>query len=202
MRRRIISMLEQLPLRQRNRLATMRLTQATAVMQMEVHGFDNTTIEMVAQISGVSVSTIYRQFRTKENLILWDEQDSAIDAELARRLPREPIVNAFRDAMIATLVDRTDQNLFLRRLKLVYSVPSIWAAAAEQDRIARRDLAAAIAATNGRSQATTTDTVIAATCLAALDVALDSWQDDDGHERLDVLITQALSAAVSLGLTD
>lgn len=43
---------------------------------------------------------------------------------------------------------------------------------------------------------------IAATCQAALDVALDSWQDDDGHERLDALITQALNAAVSLGLAD
>lgn len=191
-------MLEQPPLRQRNRLATMRQTQEAAVALMEAGSFADTTIEGIAQASGVSVSTIYRQFGTKENLILWDEQDSAIDAELANRLPRDSTVAAFRDSIIATLVNRPDQDLFLRRLKLIYSVPSIWSAAAEQDRIARRELAAAIAATSGRSRPTTADTVIAATCLAALDVALDTWQKGDGHDRLDALITEALAAATAM----
>ncbi|MGB7981775.1 MAG: TetR family transcriptional regulator [Candidatus Nanopelagicales bacterium] len=190
---------QQLSLRQRNRLASMRLVQRSAVTLMEAHGFDMTTVEEIAETSGVSASTIYRHFGTKENLVLWDEQNTAVDAELTRRLPREPVLTAFRDGVIAALVDRPDRDLFLRRLQLVYAVPSIWAVAAHADRTARTELAAGIAAVDGRRVATTADKVVAAGCLAALDVALDAWQASNGAQRLEDLICEAIAAMAALG---
>lgn len=86
-------------------------------------------------------------------------------------------------------------------LKLVYSAPPIWAAAAHHDRIARSELAAAIAAiaaTAGRTQPNMTDTIIAAACLAALDVALDEWQAHSGAQQLGDLIDHAIGAIASL----
>lgn len=185
-------------LRLRNRLAAMRVVQQCSVTLMEDHGFDATTIDEIAEASGVSASTIYRHFGTKENLILWDERDDVINAELADRLPREPALKAFRDAVVVGLAERVDQELFVRRLKLIYSVPDIWAAAAQQDRIARRELAAAFAATAGREQASMADTIVAAACLAALDVALEAWQAHDGQRALQDLIDQAMREVVRL----
>ncbi len=185
-------------LRRRNRLATMRLVQETSVTLMEDRGFDTTTIEKIAETSGVSASTIYRLFGTKENVVLWDERDDVIDAELGNRLRHDPPMKAFRDAVVSGLAEREDRGLFLRRLTLVYSAPSIWAAAAHHDRIARGELAAAIAATAGRTQANMTDMIIAAACLAALDVALDEWQAHFGGQQLGDLIDQAIGAIASL----
>ncbi len=127
-----------------------------------------------------------------------DEQDAVVDAELARRLPREPVSSAFRNAVVAGLVQRDDQELFRRRLQLIYATPAIWAAAAHQERTARNDFAAAIATTRGRGQANMADKMVAAACLTALDVALEEWQARDQAPPLDALIDHALAAAASL----
>ena len=73
--------------------------------------------------------------------MLWDERDSVIDDELGRLLGSLPPVQAFRDAVVAALADREDVELFRRRLRLIYSQPSIWSVAALQDRQNRSELA-------------------------------------------------------------
>ena len=117
---------------------TMRLVQSTAMDMFERDGYEKSTIEDVAAACGVSASTIYRHFTTKENVVLWDERDSVIDDELGRLLGSLPPVQAFRDAVVAALADREDVELFRRRLRLIYSQPSIWSVAAFRTvRIAR-----------------------------------------------------------------
>ncbi len=182
-----------LSLRQRNRLQAMRLAQSTAVDLFETNGFEATTVEAIAEPCGVSPSTIYRHFGTKERLVLWDERDRVIDDELERRLGVQAPIDAFRDATIAALADREDHDLFLRRLQLIYAEPAIWAAAAQQDRLDRSELAAGIAATAGRKTPTLADDTIAAVCLAGLDVALDHWQRSKGASSLARLITDTLA---------
>lgn len=185
--------------RQRNRLMTMRIVQEVAVDLIETRGFDDTTIEQIAEHSGVSASTIYRHFTTKENLVLWDEQDPVLDSELASRLGHQAPLRAFRDAAVSSLVERQDSDLFLRRLKLTYSVPSIWGAAARQDRLDRAELAAAIASVARRRRPIAADTVLAAVCLTILDVALEHWQASDGTQDLGELIDQTMAAATAVG---
>lgn len=191
-------MAKQMSLRQRNRLEAMRLVQATAVTMFEDQGFEATTIETIADTCGVSPSTIYRHFGTKENVVLWDERDPVIDAELSQRLGRQPTIHAFRDAVVVALAERADRELFLRRLKLIYSEPSVWGAAAQQDRTNRFEFAAAIAAIESRRRATLADEFVAAACLAALDIALDHWQRNNGRTDLADLISQTVAAATSL----
>ena len=57
-------------LRERNRLAAMRMVQETAVELFERVGYESTTIETVASASGVSAATIYRHFGNKETIVL------------------------------------------------------------------------------------------------------------------------------------
>ena len=76
-------MTETVSLRRRNRLAAMRSVQAIAVAMFESGGFEATAVEGVADASGVSTSTIYRYFGTKEMLVLWDERSEVVETELA-----------------------------------------------------------------------------------------------------------------------
>lgn len=190
-------MVPQLSLRERNRLQAMRLVQATAVGMFEVEGFEQTTIEAVANACGVSPSTIYRHFTTKENVVLWDEHDAIIDGELGERLGQQPAIQAFRDAALVGLADRDDRELFLRRLQLIYAEPAIWAAAADQDRRDRAELAAAIASISGRKQSSLADDAIAAACLIALDIALEHWQRDGGRAQLTELLDESIKAVTN-----
>ncbi|MCL1593279.1 MAG: TetR/AcrR family transcriptional regulator [Actinomycetia bacterium] len=190
--------MKKVSLRERNRLAAMHLVQGTAVAMFEDHGFDDVTIEAVADQCGVSASTIFRHFGTKENTVLWDDRDSMIEVQILERLRHQTPVQAFRDAVVFGLAERDDRDLFLRRLKLIYREPAIWAAAAQQDRIDRGELARAFAAAGGRGQLELTNEYVAAACLTALDVALDYWQREDGSTALADLVDQAVVAATHL----
>lgn len=183
-------------LRERNRLAAMRVVQVTAVESFEKRGFEATTIEAVAEVSGVSTSTIYRHFGNKESLILWDERDAVVDAELDVRLGEQPPLDAFRDAVIAALDQRDDVELFLRRLKLIYAEPRILGVAAQNEAEDRAELAKAFAAT-ARRRSGIKDEVLAAIALAALDVSLNHWQRSGGKGRLATAITKAFDATAT-----
>ena len=172
----------------------MRLAQHTAVELFEADGFDDTPVDAVAARAGVSPSTIYRLFGTKEALITWDEQDRVIDAELARRLGRQPPVDAFKEAVRVGLAERPDPELFVRRLRLMYQEDVIGAAAVEQDLRDRSGLAAAFAQGSRRKKPTLADDVLAGVCLAALDAALDHWQRAPEATSLTDLLDQAFAA--------
>ena len=184
-------------LRERNRLAAMRLVQDTAVELFERDGYESTTIEAIAAASGVSTATIYRHFRNKETIVLWDERDNTINDELEVRLGRQPPLEAFRDAAIVAYDGRNDRDRFLRRLRLVYANPSILGVAAQNEARHRSELAAGLAAADGRRRPTMEDDVTAAIALATLDVAFTRWQGAHGRQGLGRIITDAFSAAVS-----
>lgn len=182
-----------LSLRERKRLSTMRHVQATAIEMFEVDGFDATTVEAVAAAADVSPSTIYRHFGTKEAIVIWDERDRIVDHELGSRLGRQRPVGAFRDAAVVALARRDDLDRFARRLRLMFSEPSIWATAVTQDLRDRSELADAFAMVNGRAEPRLADEVLAGTCLVALDAALERWQQVDCDEDLASLIVEAFA---------
>lgn len=175
----------------------MRLVQDTAVEMFERDGFESTTIEAIAAASGVSTATIYRHFGNKETIVLWDERDTVINNELRERLGRQSPLDAFRDAAIVAYEGRDDSGRFLRRLRLVYANPSILGVAAQNDARDRSELAAGLAAADGRRQPTIEDDVTAAIALAALDVAFTRWQRVDAGEGLGDTITAAFTAATN-----
>lgn len=169
----------------------MRLVQEHAVLLIEQNGFDSTKIEDIAEATGVSASTIFRHFGTKEYLVLWDEIDDSIDLHLRKILQTATPVLGFRDAILASMGKRSDTNMFLRRLRLIYSTPAIWAEAATRDRVSRQELADAFSKLAGRKTVSIADATLAATCLAALDVALETWQSNKGKQNLTELIREA-----------
>lgn len=59
-------------LRQRNRMAAIQAIQATAMDLFDKHGYHNVHVEDIAREAGVSQSTFYRYFGTKEGLFTVD----------------------------------------------------------------------------------------------------------------------------------
>ena len=186
-----------LNLRLRNRLATIKLVQLEAIRLIETQGFDSTTIDQVSQSTGVSPSTIFRHFGTKENLVLWDELDDRIEKLLLQKLPETAPLTAFRESVLAALTQQEDMDLFLRRTKLIFGVPAIWSAAALEDRNTRAELAKAFSYFSGRRKPIIKDSLLAATCMSTLDVALDTWQAGNGKTKLGSVIEQAFDSLES-----
>lgn len=181
-------------LRQRNRIRAMRELQEIALDRFEREGFDTVTVDQVAADAGVSPSTVYRYFGTKEGIVVWDEVDRDIDAQLVARLGKQPPIEAFRDSLIATFSDDEANQALLRRVRFMYATPQIHAAAIEAELEDQEELATSFALVGGRKRPSVADDVLAATCMAALGVAINHWQESEGKSKLSQLIAEAFAA--------
>jgi AcrR family transcriptional regulator len=176
-------------LRERKRLAAMKRVQTEAVARFTADGFDHVTVEEIAAAVEVSAMSVYRWFGTKEALVLWDEFDPPILAELSVRLARQPALPAVRDTMVALLDDVYDREraLALDRAQLIFREPAL-AAAAEQDSRKLRDAFSDLFVTRGGLKEFEAR-VSAAVASALLTAAIDEWQRHDGTRPLAELIT-------------
>jgi AcrR family transcriptional regulator len=164
-------------LRERNRRTAMREVQAVALDLFERRGFDRVPVEEIASRAGVSPSTVYRHFGTKESLVTWDERDAVMERELTGRLWRgEDILSAVENSAVEAYARRADLVDFRRRLRLLITNEAVHAAAIAQDLQDRAELAKGFAAARGSRKPSVTDQVRAGACVEAIDVALEHWQ--------------------------
>jgi len=173
------------PLRERRRVTDMRRVQLRAVKLFEEHGYEEVSVERVAEAAGVSPVSIYRWFGAKERLVLWDDYDPGLLAAVAERLADLHPLEAVRDAVIAELgrVYDADRDLVLARTKLLFHEPSLLAAAM-RDAWAMQE---ALVELFGREQVAgdgSAHRVLAGAAVGVLTVAIDGWQRQDGHRPL------------------
>lgn len=168
----------------------MKRVQREAVSRFLADGFGRVTIEEIAGAAEVSAMSVYRWFGTKEALVLWDEFDPPILAEVARQLEHHAPVVAVRNAMIAVLDDVYDRerDLALDRARLIFREPALVAAAEQNSRALRAALDAMFTEQAGLDAVGAT--AIAAVAVALLTVAIESWQDHDGERPLADLIAE------------
>jgi len=164
-------------------------TQRAALKLFLSRGFDSVLVEDIAEAVGVAGSTIYRHFKTKEGIVLWDEHDEALGAGLMDRLKSQAPLEAIRDAFVQTLAERyqTDFEFQLARVSFVYATPALHAADIEADFRARDELTQALTRTLSKKHKAAAP-LLAGASLLALDVAMDRWQQGKGKHRLDILI--------------
>lgn len=87
-------------------------------------------MDQIAEAAEVSPSTVFRYFATKEELVTTDEFDPVIFAAFEDQ-PRElGLLQAWRGAMHAVFdrVSEDEMATELERMRLVMSVPELWAA--------------------------------------------------------------------------
>jgi len=97
-------------LRERKRRRTLSDIQGEALRLFVAQGYEQTTIEQIAEAAEVSPSTVFRYFATKEDLVLTDEYDPVILASLAAGPLGEPAITAMRRVLTETLAEIVEQD--------------------------------------------------------------------------------------------
>lgn len=170
----------------------MRRVQDHAVALFERRGFAAVRVEEIARAAKVGVASIYRNFGTKENLVLWDEYDPLLVAELKVELQRCPPLEALRHSVgraLARIYD-TDKWRILRRADLVTKNPAL--SAASQTNVESLRLMLEKALRRAVRDAFERE-VLCAVFTATLVVAIERWRKARGKVELGELLERALS---------
>jgi mycofactocin system transcriptional regulator len=177
--------------------------EAIALRLYAEHGFDNTTVDMIAAEAGTSRRTFFRYFDSKAN-VLWREFDvevSRIREQLASMPEDLPVMEAVRRAVIEVNHYRADDVAELRsRMSLIGSVPELAASAAVHYDAWERAVGDYVAARRGLPEDSRYPLAVGRATLAACRAAYDRWAaraDADLTRYLDVALR-----ALAAGFTD
>jgi AcrR family transcriptional regulator len=171
----------------------MRRIQEVALDLFDGHGYDQVTIEQIAEGAMVSPSSVYRYFGTKEQVVLYDDFDlelaDVVEAELADHPPLEAVRRAFV-LLLSQYYDRAEA-FAIRKVRYAYSEPSLRAARLEGTDAMARDLAAVL------QRATDADElesqVQAAAMVWSLNAATERWHAEGSSVPLREVLTAAFA---------
>jgi AcrR family transcriptional regulator len=162
-------------------------------------GYDNTTVDQIAAAAGISRTSFFRYFATKDDIVLErvDELGHQVMEALVKQPEGEPVWHALRGAFDPLLeLTAASPERWLAVARMLSDAPSLKASQlgrqlAWQDMlvpdVARR-LGIANAALDARPRA------LVAAAIACLNAARDVWTASDGTLDLPTLLDQAMSA--------
>ena len=114
-------------LRARNMTAAKIAIQSCALRLFAAQGYDQTTVEQIAEAAEVSPSTFFRYFKTKEAVALYDSIDPIILEAFMKQPPDTPAIRAMRNAIqeLSSTLSEERRQLELQRFELLQSIPSL-----------------------------------------------------------------------------
>ncbi|MEV8327083.1 TetR family transcriptional regulator [Kitasatospora sp. NPDC056731] len=183
-----------LGLRERKKIETRQTIRRAAYRLFAEQGYDATPVEQIAEAAGVSPSTVFRYFTTKEDIVLTDEQDPLLEAGLRARPAGEPILESLRHVVLDVLgqLAATEHTELVERTRLAREVPVIRGRTAEQ---AARDadmLATVLAERAGHDADSLEIRVICVAVMAAVDETLWQWVADGQRDDLEDLVNRTM----------
>jgi AcrR family transcriptional regulator len=94
-------------LRERKKAKTRLALEAAALQLFDADGYDETTVEQIAEVADVSTRTFFRYYPTKADVLLSDQAGrlAMVTDTLAARPSDEPIMASLRALMIAISED-------------------------------------------------------------------------------------------------
>ncbi len=117
-------------LRERKKRLRRARIEAAAISLFEQHGFDNTTIEEIADAAEISPRTFFSYFSTKEDVVLADyasRLDRIVD-ELRGRPSSETAWVALRESFVVVGIDyAAAKDELVRRFSIMAVNPSVYA---------------------------------------------------------------------------
>ncbi len=139
-------------LRERKKAKTHEAIQDAALRLFREQGYEQTTIEQIAEAAEVSPSTFFRYFPTKEDIVLHDALDPRFFAAFAEQPPELSPVQALRVAMRSVLGQLTPHELEIERERneLIMTVPDLRARMLDSFASTMRGMAAQLAVRVGR----------------------------------------------------
>jgi AcrR family transcriptional regulator len=184
----------QLGLRERKKLKTRSAIRSATYRLIAEQGYDATTIEQIAEAAEVSPSTVFRYFATKEDIVLTDEYDPVMEAELRNRPAGEPPLESLRFIMTEALTAflATEEEELRRRIRLMVEVPAIRTRMSETMSDTAKILAQVLADRTGRSADDLEVRVFIAAVLGALREVTLYWGEHDQKGDLIAMINRAM----------
>lgn len=123
-----------LGLRERKKIKTRKTIQKHAVRLFLAQGYNETTIEQIAEAAEVSPSTFFRYFPTKEALVLEDDYDPMLIEAFREQPPELSPIQALRNAVKIgfSKIPDEEREAVRERMLLSASVPELRAASLSQ----------------------------------------------------------------------
>ncbi len=174
------------------RAATRQRLQKTALDLFTEKGFDEVTVEDVAAAAGVSHMTFYRNFPTKEAVVLDDPYDPIVAVAVAEQDPSLGVVERVRRGVMSAFgrLDEPEDRAVRQKIRLAAHHPGLRARVWENNLRTEEVIVGALTASGTpRLEAS----VAAGAVLGALTAALFDWAIDDAGGPLGQRIEFALN---------
>jgi AcrR family transcriptional regulator len=183
-------------LRERKRTRTRLMIQTEALRLFSEKGYAGTTVEEIADAAAISPRTFFRYFPSKEDVVMWDEYDPLALELLEARPDDEPLAESFRAVIRESLggLLRNDRERLLSRIRLTDTVPELRARFLDLQTQGIEEIAHFLASKRDTPVDDLSLQVVGSALLAAVTVALDRWQKDEGKSDLLALLDQATEA--------
>ena len=183
-----------LGLRERKKIKLRRSVQREALRLFAEQGYEDTTIEQIADAAEISTSTFYRYFPTKEDVVLDDDYDPIFEHVISGGDDEAPLVTTVRAAIAAVAAAvESDRDAALARLKLLASVPALRARQGAEGRKTSDFFIRLFSDRSGRPVGDYRLRVTTAAFTAAQLEAARCWADADGADSLGRLMDDAVT---------
>ena len=173
--------------------ATRARIRAAALELFEAAGFDATTVEQIANAAGVTHTTFFRYFPTKEDVALSDDYDPLI-VELIRARPRaETDAQKIRAAFVGGLdaIDSEFRSGLLAQMQLVIATPALRARLWQQQAQTLQLVVHALGHDTFETRS------VASALIAAASTAILTWAEGGGTQSLPRLTDRAFAAVAA-----
>jgi AcrR family transcriptional regulator len=183
-----------LGLRERKKIKLRRSVQREALRLFAEQGYEDTTVDQIADAADISTTTFYRYFPTKEDVVLDDDYDPIFEHIIGSGDDEEPLVTTVRAAIAAVAAAvEVERDASLARFRLLASVPALKARQGAEGRKTFDIFIRLFAARSGRRVGDYRLRVTTAAFTAAQLEAARCWADADGAVSLSQLMDDAVT---------
>lgn len=193
-------------LRERKKLATRRRIVDAALSRFAERGYEATTVEEIADDAEVSVTTFFRYFPTKDEVLFVDTDRSAPEfrAELEKRPAYEPDLVAIHHALheYHQRDGHDEDQRRLQRHRIVAEAPVLRGRAHAVAAQWREEVAKGLAQRRGASPDALEVRLTAAIALAILTFAEDEWSTHEGTADWPTVLADVFDGYLALTTQD
>ena len=167
-------------LRERKKARTRAAIREHALRLFREQGYDETTVEQIADAAEVSPSTFFRYFPTKEDVVLQDDMDLLWLEVYRAQPPGLGPLAAMRNSLRVALdnLDAADLGQLREAMDLAMTVPAVRARMLEELARTMQIIAEAVADRSGKSAS---DFEVRALAGAVVGIAMAAWFDQPGN---------------------
>jgi AcrR family transcriptional regulator len=170
-----------LGLRERKKAKTRAAIQEHALRLFREQGYEETSVEEIADAAEVSPSTVFRYFPTKPDLVIYDDLDDRMIEAFRAQQPDLTAVQALRAAFLSSFGGLAGEELALQRERelLMRSVPELREAMLGELARTVRVIADLVAERTGRAA---DDDAVLALAGAVIGLSIAAWFASDGDD--------------------